>query len=102
AFLPGGASWKAVNGRVWNYRDKEATVAGITKAGLKSRSPGEIKYVIVGKGGTYLPPSGTPVEASLVIDAPVAATGQCGEANFVDGTEESCRLLAGGDKMLCK
>ena len=40
--------------------------------------------------------------ATLVIDPPVATTGQCGEATFTDGTDESCRLLSAGAKLLCK
>ena len=102
AFLPGGSLWKASNGRAWTYRDKESAVDGISKASIKSRSPGELKFVIVGKNGTYLPPAGSPVVATLVIDPPVATTGQCGEATFTDGTDESCRLLSAGAKLLCK
>jgi hypothetical protein len=37
-----------------------------------------------------------------VLDPPVADTGQCGEVTFVDGSEESCRILGGGAKVLCK
>jgi hypothetical protein len=38
----------------------------------------------------------------LVIDTPVATTGQCGEATFVDNTDQACRLLSAGAKLLCK
>jgi hypothetical protein len=58
--------------------------------------------VIVGKNGTYLAPASSPVVATLVIDPPVATTGQCGEATVVDNTDQACRLLAAGDKVLCK
>jgi len=42
------------------------------------------------------------VTATLVIDTPVATTGQCGEATFVDNTDQACRLLSAGAKLLCK
>jgi hypothetical protein len=47
-------------------------------------------------------PAGSPVTATLVIDTPVATTGQCGEATFVDNTDQACRLLAACAKLLCK
>src|SRR5262249_19725221 len=82
ATLPGGARWHSAGNRVWTYHDKDSSVDGIAKASLKSLVPGQIKYTIVGKNGSYLPPAGSPVKASLVIDTPVATTGQCGEATF--------------------
>jgi hypothetical protein len=102
AFLPGGALWKAQNGRAWSYRDKTGAVDGVIKASIKSQLPGQLKFVIVGKNGSYLPPAGSPVKASLVIDPPVATTGQCGEATFADNTDQACRLLSAGAKLLCK
>jgi hypothetical protein len=57
--------------------------------------------VIVGKNGTSLAPASSPVVATLVIDPPVATTGQSGEATVVDNTDQACRLLAAGDKVLC-
>ncbi|MGH7893658.1 MAG: hypothetical protein ACREQL_03270, partial [Candidatus Binatia bacterium] len=102
ALLGGRARWRSNNNRVWTYRDNTASVAGISKVSLKSRAPGEIKFVIVGRNATYLPPSGSPVQATLVIDPPVATTGQCGEASFADGTEESCQVFAAGAKLVCK
>jgi len=101
AFLPGGARWKS-SSRVWTYRDRNSSVDGITKASLKSTTPGQLKFLFVGKDGSYLAPAGAPVTATLVIDPPVATTGQCGEATFVDGTDESCRILGAGDRLLCK
>ena len=40
--------------------------------------------------------------AALVIDAPLALTGQCGEAVFDEGMLTTCRFLAAGDRVTCK
>src|SRR5262245_14401208 len=52
------------NGRAWTYRDRQSSVDGISKASIKSPSPRELKLVIVGKNGSYLPPAGSPVTAT--------------------------------------
>ena len=41
------------------------------------------------------------IHATLVL-ASSGATGQCGEVAFVDGGEDSCRVLGEGAKVLCK
>ena len=100
ALIPGGADWKA-GPTSWTYRNKVAPIAGITKMTLKTRTPGEFKFVIAGRDGTYLEPSNSTIHATLVL-ASSGDTGQCGEAAFVDGNEDSCRILGDGAKVLCK
>jgi hypothetical protein len=90
AIIPGGpydpnirSGW-TTSGYGWSYRSTGA-VAGITKIQLKklASTPGRIKFVVKGKNGTYLVPTGTlPLRGTLVIDAPNATTGQCGDAIF--------------------
>jgi hypothetical protein len=104
ALVPGGPSWKASTGRpVWIYRDRLGTFDGITKVALKERTPGsgELKFTVQGKLGTYLKPVPPIVKATLVIDSPIAASGQCGESTYTEGTLSSCKFV-GADRVLCK
>jgi len=97
AIVPGGASWRTNGSTSWSYREKVSPVAGIGKITLKSRAPGEFKFVISGRDGAYLAPTGAAVTATLVLDPPLADSGQCGEATY-----PGCRILGGGAKLLCK
>jgi len=105
AIVPGGPLWKAGTGRpVWVYRDHLGTYDGITKVSLKERVPGsgELKFTVQGKLGTYGRPIPPTVKATLVIDSPVAAGGQCGESTYTEGaTTNTCRFV-GIDRVLCK
>jgi len=101
ALIPGGTNWSS-GPTTWIYRNKTAPIAGITKIELKSRTPGEFKFIIVGRNGTYLVPSTSTVHATLVFSPPLGTTGQCGEATFVDGSPDTCRILGAGAKILCK
>jgi len=100
ALIPGGSNWNAAP-TSWIYRNKVAPIAGITKMTIKTHTPGEFKFVIAGVNGTYLAPSTSTIHATLVLAAS-GATGQCGEAAFVDGSDDSCRILGNGAKVLCK
>jgi len=102
ATIPGGADWRSNGGRVWLYKNRVSPVAGITKVVLKSSTPGAFKFVLSGRDGAYLSPLGSTVTATLVLDPPVTGTDQCGEATFVNSTEQACRLLGHGSKLLCK
>jgi hypothetical protein len=82
----------------WTYRDSSGAVAGINKIVLRRRR-GMIKYVIQGRDGTYPTPTLPGVTATLVIDSPLATTGQCGEATFVIG---QCTSSGGGAKLTCR
>jgi hypothetical protein len=60
-------------------------VAGITKVAYRvtTRVPGEVKFSVTGKHGHFSAvPADLPLKGTFVIDAPLATTGQCGEAKF--------------------
>jgi hypothetical protein len=103
ALVPGGTpSWRATLGRpVWIYRDRLGAFDGITKVSLKERLPGEIKFTVQGKLGTYGRPLPPTVKATLVIDSPLATTGQCGESTYTDGQTSFCKFI-GTDRVNCK
>jgi len=87
------------SGTAWTYRDRAGTASGIMKALVRRRSAtsGEIKIVVFGQNGLYPLPLSPPVTASIVIDAPTATTGQCGE-----GTFDFCFFRNQGAKLLCR
>jgi hypothetical protein len=65
------------------YRDKGLTpIQGIYAVTLSTtKVPGELKFAVVGHKGNYtVTLAHIPVRATLVVDSPQAATGQCGEA----------------------
>jgi hypothetical protein len=90
AILPGGAydatakrGWRANGtGTTHVYRDgSTAPLGGITKVIMKQPATGGIKFSVAGKRGTYVA-AAIPLHATLVVDAPIAATGQCAETAF--------------------
>ncbi len=115
AIIPGGAyntanraGWKANGaGTAWTYKNAGSPVpliSGITKVSLKKqKTPGLFKVSISGKAGSYaVSGSNLPVVATLVIDSPFAASGQCGEAFFPGPPPvPSCTLSASG-ALKCK
>ena len=87
-------------GETFRYTDKSAApVQGIVSVSVrKTRTPGQIKFAVKGKNGSYAVGLGhAPVQGILVLDAPTAETGQCGVAAFTsaacrgDGGTVSCR-----------
>jgi cysteine-rich repeat protein len=91
ATIPGGLTtgsppvgWKvAGNGAKWTYSNHSTTPAnGITKAVVQrvASTPGRLKFSVKGKNASLPPGVGNPpLGAVLVLDPPVAVTGQCGE-----------------------
>jgi hypothetical protein len=60
-------------------------VQGVTKVLYKvsTRTPGEVKFSVTGKRGSFAAvPADLPLKGTFVLDAPLATTGQCGEAKF--------------------
>ncbi len=113
--IPGGAfdpgtktGWK-VNGAgtAWTYKGPGTGTNGIQKAQLKAiaSTPGKYKFSVKGKNGTY-PVNGAalPVTGTIVIDTPIASTGQCGEATFpaTPPAKPSCAEVSGGKTIKCK
>jgi len=95
-----GSGWYGTgSGTAWKYRDRQGQENGIMKALVRRRGPdsGELKLVVFGQNGTYPLPLSPPVRASIVIDAPTATTGQCGE-----GTFDLCFFRNQGAKLLCR
>jgi hypothetical protein len=81
--VPGGANWTA-KPTSWSYRNK-AGFSGITKVLVKTstKMPGTLKITIKGAHATLAPvPADLPLTATVVIDAPLATTGQCTARSF--------------------
>ena len=106
ALIPGGAGWTTSRGgRRWFYRN-DAGVLGIVRVRIvrSRRDPGSLKFRIFGRHGNYaIAESEMPVKGTLVIDAPIARTGQCGEALF-SGSSPSphCAFNASGTALRCR
>jgi len=95
-----GRGWSVSgSGTAWTYRDRAGAVGGIMKALVRRRgtTSGEIKVIVFGQNGLYPLPLSPPVTASIVIDAPTATTGQCGE-----GTFGFCFFRNQGAKLVCR
>jgi hypothetical protein len=107
AIIPGGAldpvtktGWRTNNaGTVFVYRNGgDGPIGGITKVTMKLPATGGMKFTIVGRNGTY-PAVDTPLHATIVVDAPVATTGQCAETGF--GAAD-CAILRSGTSISCR
>jgi hypothetical protein len=110
AAIPGGAfdrvtkiGWKAnPAGTSFRYSNGSASpIDGIGSIAIReTRTPGELKFTIRGKRGSY--PVGsleTPLRATLVLDPPTATTGQCAETSF---SSASCAFNRAGSTVTCK
>ncbi len=86
AFDPGtGVGWKTNAGHSSFKYSNPAGVQGITKVvyKLSTRTAGEVKFAVTGKRGSFAAvPADLPLKGTFVLDAPIATTGQCGEAKF--------------------
>jgi len=112
AFLPGGAysstakaGWKG-SGLGWNYTNGGQNlplIQGITKVSLHGRvsQPGQFSVAITGKNGSFaVPDGGLPLLITVVIDPPLATTGQCAEIGFV--APRRCVAVAGKGTVTCQ
>ena len=71
-------------GTVWRYRNPQGP-SGIVKVRVRQRgtTPGKLKFVVIGRHGSYaMSPASMPLKGTMIIDSPLATTGQCGEALF--------------------
>jgi hypothetical protein len=107
--LPGGAfsgteGWRA-NSRNTSFKWKSAAgIGGIFKANLKIGG-GQVKFSAAGRNGSFVVlPSQLPLHGTLVIDSPVATTGQCGEAFFpgAPNPKSSCAFDGSGRMVKCR
>ncbi|HEY8514733.1 MAG TPA: hypothetical protein VIS07_04365 [Candidatus Binatia bacterium] len=89
-------------GNVFNFRSK--TLAGglvdKLKISFAPSKPKLLKFTMSGRrGGFAAAPPALPLSAVVVIDAPTAATGECGEIAFAPG---GCAFNRNGSTLTCK
>jgi hypothetical protein len=105
-----GAGWQARGGGgSWQYRNSGRVIprpGGIEKVKLRmlGNPPGRVGFDVKGRNGDYrLDAADLPLVATLVIDAPVATTGQCGEARFpvLAPEKPSCSANQSGSTISC-
>ena len=64
---------------------------------------GVVTFAVIGKNGSYaVPTGGLPLTATLVVDAPLAQTGQCGEMHYPGAPNPTCTSTGGGKNVKCK
>jgi hypothetical protein len=99
-----GIGWRASkSGRKWLYRNLAGPrVGGIQRIALTirpSRRRTMVIFTVVGKNWDYaLADADLPAKATLVLDAPIARTGECGEGIF---TRPDCKVNTKRGRMLC-
>jgi len=100
--VPGGAGWKTSrSGNSWRYRNA-AGPGGIVRVSLKHRAktPGTLKFRVVGRSESLpVTRARVPVKGTLVVDTPLAQTGQCGETRYDGGR---CRFSRSGRALRCR
>jgi len=105
AIIPGGAGWTSNRaGTAWRYRNP-GEAHGITLVRIRLLSaPGLLSFQVIGKHGAYgLSPAAMPIKGTLVIDSPVAQTGQCGELLFAGpAPAPHCAFNASRRTLRCK
>jgi hypothetical protein len=63
----------------------------------KKSSPGTLKFSVKGRKGSFAAATtALPLKGTMIIDSPLATTGQCGEAT------PPCNVVANGKTILCK
>lgn len=107
------SGWKVnPQGTVFSYRARDGAeeANGIQRIILKLKpgflpgDPAVVRFVIVGRGGTYPGPQEAPVTVTLILDPPHAANGQCAEGWF-NADEEGgprCIYLNNGQRFVCR
>ena len=114
AIIPGGpfnpgtrAGWRVNKaGTVWTYRNagrSAPAVDGITRITVKdlsSKRPGYLTISVVGKRGLRGRPH-LPLRVTLVLDSPIALSGQCALASFA-GPSPAPACSGGNSGVVCK
>jgi YVTN family beta-propeller protein len=100
--IAGGAAWTST-ATTTSYR---SSAAGIQRIKIKSNVavPGQLRISLRGRNLLLNTASVTlPLHATVVIDQPVAMTGQCGDAAFPGpAPAPHCSSVSGGKRILCK
>jgi len=103
--IPDGAGWTSNRaGTAWRYRNP-GEAHGITLVRIRLLSaPGLLNFQVSGKHGSYgVSPAAMPLKGTLVIDSPVAQTGQCGELLFAGpAPAPRCAFNASRRTLRCK
>ncbi|MFP6663417.1 MAG: hypothetical protein VCC00_04375 [Deltaproteobacteria bacterium] len=89
-------------GTVWVFRDKRREGAGPVRLVklITTKAVGQYKVVVkLADADLRIDLADTPLVATIVVDAPIAATGQCAEVAFL---EENCVLNAKGNALKCR
>jgi hypothetical protein len=110
--IPGGAysgaskiGWRrSPTGTKWSYKNGAPTMSnpilGISLS-TSPRSPGVFKFTVRAKNGAFpTNVSDVPLRATIVIDPPFAADGQCGEVSFPSAA--SCKFNPSLSSVVCK
>jgi cysteine-rich repeat protein len=107
AIVPAGAynsatktGWKVnKSGTTWTFSSPTVVDDAINKVVLKPKGS-QITFIITGKKGAFaIPPLTLPLQATLVLDPPLAMNGECGEANL---TAAHCAFNAAQTTLICK
>jgi hypothetical protein len=105
AIIPGGAGWTSNRARTaWRYHNPVgAHGISLVRMRLLSAS-GLVRFRVIGKLGAYgVSPAEMPLKGTLVIDAPIARTGQCGELLFSGlGPTPHCAFNASRSTLRCE
>ena len=103
------AGWHPDGDGRWSYKnssDEGERVAGIKRLTLRQRNAdsNEFRLVVAGRGADMRAAVGQPtLKLSVVVDSPLATTGQCAEIVFVTtGDTADCRLLNGSRRLDCR
>jgi cysteine-rich repeat protein len=105
--LPGGVfdfgtktGWKInASGTAWTFSSPTAVDDAVNKVVLKQQG-NQITFTISGKKGAFaVPPLTLPLQATLVLDPPLAMIGQCGEASL---TVAQCAFNKTQTTLTCK
>src|SRR5207244_6689453 len=105
AIIPGGAGWTSNRaGTAWRYRNP-AAAHGITKVRIRMLSArGLLRFRVSGRHATYgVASAEMPLKGTLVIDSPIAQTGQCGELLFPGpAPSPHCAFTASRGTLRCR
>jgi hypothetical protein len=100
--------WK-VNGSAtsWTYKNPGSHPQKIILVGVKKvpSVPGLVKFKVKGKNGSYqVNTANLPLHATLILDPPTAATGECVEATWpaTPPAKPSCLTASSGATVKCK
>jgi hypothetical protein len=101
--IPGGTGWKtSKSGKSWRYTNPAGGPGGIYKVRLKHqvKKPGTLKFRVLGRSGTLaVTRARIPVKGTLIVDSPMAQTGQCGETPY---DVSRCRFSRSGGTLRCR